>query len=106
MPFKAPRPCAWPGCPELTYGRFCPGHVRQYERERGSSTQRGYDRRWREIRDRILRERPICEDCAMDRATEVHHIIPKRYGGTDTPDNLMSLCKSCHSRRTIAGSRR
>lgn len=29
----------------------------------------------------------------------VHHIIPVMFGGSNHPDNLMTLCKSCH--RTV-----
>jgi 5-methylcytosine-specific restriction endonuclease McrA len=28
---------------------------------------------------------------------EVHHIIPLSEGGTNKQQNLMALCKSCHS---------
>ncbi|WP_404819064.1 HNH endonuclease [Ligilactobacillus animalis] len=33
-------------------------------------------------------------------ATEVHHVLPISQGGTNAQDNLMSLCKPCHSRIT------
>lgn len=29
---------------------------------------------------------------------EVHHIIPLSQGGTHAPENLMSLCRSCHNK--------
>ncbi|RLF61201.1 MAG: hypothetical protein DRN25_00870 [Thermoplasmata archaeon] len=29
---------------------------------------------------------------------EVHHIIPKKDGGTDHPANLITLCWNCHKR--------
>lgn len=29
---------------------------------------------------------------------ECHHIVPKRMGGADTPDNLTTLCRQCHTR--------
>ncbi|WP_420838364.1 HNH endonuclease [Allobaculum mucilyticum] len=29
---------------------------------------------------------------------QVHHIVPLSQGGTHDENNLMSLCKSCHSR--------
>jgi hypothetical protein len=28
----------------------------------------------------------------------VHHIIRRRFGGTDDPRNLVSLCRACHLR--------
>jgi hypothetical protein len=28
---------------------------------------------------------------------ETHHIIPRRYGGSDDDANLVSLCSSCHT---------
>lgn len=34
-------------------------------------------------------------------ATEVHHIKPLSEGGTNDLNNLMPLCKSCHSRITM-----
>jgi 5-methylcytosine-specific restriction protein A len=33
-------------------------------------------------------------------ATEVHHIRPLSRGGTHDEDNLMALCKPCHSQIT------
>jgi len=33
-------------------------------------------------------------------AEEVHHVLPLSHGGTHSEDNLMALCKSCHSRIT------
>jgi 5-methylcytosine-specific restriction endonuclease McrA len=36
-------------------------------------------------------------------AVHVHHIVPKRRGGTDDHVNLMSLCEGCHNRRTGSG---
>jgi 5-methylcytosine-specific restriction endonuclease McrA len=26
----------------------------------------------------------------------VHHIIQRSVGGSDSPDNLITLCRSCH----------
>ena len=34
----------------------------------------------------------------MTKVEEVHHILPLSRGGTNDEDNLMSLCKSCHSK--------
>lgn len=40
-----------------------------------------------------------CFICAEDNphVLEEHHIIPRRHGGTDGPDNLVTLCANCHS---------
>ena len=32
---------------------------------------------------------------------EIHHIVPLSHGGTHAEDNLMALCKPCHSRITV-----
>lgn len=74
---------------------------------RGKSTERGYDNRWRELRDCYAATFPLCEVCdengihvTMD---EVDHIIP--ISGRDDPlrlewDNLQSLCRRCHAIKT------
>lgn len=44
----------------------------------------------------------MCEIClAEGRVTlveEVHHIVPVSKGGTNEWSNLMSLCRSCHTK--------
>ena len=49
---------------------------------------------------------PTCELCERENilrpVEEVHHIVPLSKGGTHNDDNLMSLCKSCHSRITAS----
>ena len=40
-----------------------------------------------------------CEICGS-RAVDIHHIEPRGMGGSserDTPENLMALCRECHS---------
>lgn len=41
----------------------------------------------------------ICFVCGEDRpnSLEEHHIVPRRYGGSDRKENLVTLCASCHS---------
>ena len=56
MPRKPKRPCSYPGCPNLTDGRFCPEHekmeAKRYERyDRDPNTKRRYGRAWKRIRD-------------------------------------------------------
>ena len=58
MPTALLRPCATPGCPELTTGGPCPTHARQREQHRGSAASRGYDHGWLRFR-RWVRHRMI-----------------------------------------------
>jgi len=41
------------------------------------------------------RDEGICQNCGVP-ATEVHHIKGLWEGGSDHPDNLISLCVYCH----------
>ena len=54
------------------------------------------------IRDRYAAEHPLCEVCKENGrfvpAEEVHHKKPISQGGTHARDNLMSLCRSCHTK--------
>ncbi len=109
MPMKPKRPCSSPGCSALTGGRFCDEHAKQearlYERYgRDPVAKKRYGRTWKRIRDRYIKAHPLCERCVKDEkitpAEEVHHINPLSHGGTHDEDNLISLCKSCHSRIT------
>ena len=109
MPKKPKRPCSYPGCPKLTDGRFCDEHAKEeakrYERyDRDPAVRRRYGRAWKRIRDRFISAHPLCEECKkqgkLTPAQEVHHILPISRGGTHAENNLMALCKSCHSEIT------
>lgn len=109
MPRKPRRPCSYPGCPSLTEGRYCPEHEKQitahYNKyERDPASKRRYGRAWKRIRDRVIAEQPLCQKCLeagrLTPATEVHHILPLSRGGTHARENLMPLCKNCHSEIT------
>lgn len=107
MPRKPKRPCSYPGCPNLTYGRFCDKHQKdenkRYEKyDRDPAIRRRYGRAWKRIRDKYAKEHPFCEECfkkgIMVPVEEVHHIKPLSDGGTHDKSNLISLCKSCHAK--------
>lgn len=45
----------------------------------------------------LRRDRHTCQRCQAQKSDlHVHHIIPKHDGGTDTPENLITLCSACH----------
>ena len=49
----------------------------------------------------ILRDNCKCQMCGKgNRVLEVHHITPRRWGGSDTLSNLISLCSDCHAKVT------
>ncbi len=107
VPRKPKRPCSFPSCPKLTDGRFCEEHKRKenkrYEKyDRNPEVKKRYGKAWRRVRSRYVKTHPFCEMCfeegVLTPVEEVHHKIPLSEGGTHGIDNLISLCKSCHSR--------
>lgn len=117
MPSKAKQQCSYPGCTALVSGRRCEAHKpkpfhkangERHQYDRPSPSARGYGTDWVKTRRQYLVMNPLCEDCSrlyerIEPATEVHHIKRKATGGGDEWDNLMSLCKRCHSKRTMRG---
>ena len=111
MSSKLPRPCAYPGCPALVIeGSQCEKHrkqiAKQYDQERGTAAQRGYDARWQKARAWYLRRNPLCVECQKEGrlmpATVVDHIKPHKgnYYLFWDASNWQSLCKACHDRKT------
>lgn len=107
MPKRPKTPCRYPGCPELTYGRYCEKHKQETDKhyrkyERDPEINKRYGSAWKKIRARYVASHPLCEQCEKEGrltpAEEVHHIIPLSGGGTHDEENLMALCKACHSR--------
>ena len=112
MPYKPKKPCKYPGCNQLVDAAYCPAHEihcedKQYERQRDKETRGWYStRRWRLLRQQQLIRQPMCEECGrrgrMSVATEADHI--KAHKGDEElffdENNLQSLCKRCHSRKT------
>lgn len=61
----------------------------------------------------VWRDNCTCKDCGaflayrnehgvfipLECGAEVHHILPVSMGGDDSPDNLVTLCHSCHQKR-------
>ena len=73
---------------------------------RPAASSRGYDSAWRRLRQWYAVRHPLCEDCLdRDRVTpvqEVDHV--EEFSGKEDPlrldpENLRSLCRSCHRRK-------
>ena len=103
MPRKPKKPCAYPGCPNLTDGRYCPEHQSKinsdYEKYgRDKNAKRKYGRAWKRIRDKYAAEHPFCERCfergILVETEEIHHKLPLSEGGTHDRNNLIALCKA------------
>jgi 5-methylcytosine-specific restriction protein A len=117
MALAAPHPCNHPGCAALVPMGTpnCPVHTRARHREdrarRGSSTERGYDARWRAYRLRYLAQHPLCVQCAAEPkpritpSTVVDHI--KAHKGDPKlfwdPTNHRAVCKPHHDERVDEG---
>lgn len=66
----------------------------------GEEYQNGEQKDSWNMREYILyRDNHTCQHCkgkSNDVILQVHHIIPRKEGGSDRPDNLLTLCKTCH----------
>jgi 5-methylcytosine-specific restriction protein A len=66
---------------------------------------RGYGREHEKIREQLLNEVVLCEECKRNGKTRVgniaDHIIPLSKGGKTERSNYQLLCKCCSNRKTI-----
>jgi RNA-directed DNA polymerase len=54
---------------------------------------------WAEIRLAVMqRDGYKCVECGTSSQLQIHHIRPRKKGGTIQMDNLQTLCKSCHAK--------
>ncbi len=46
----------------------------------------------------LARDHHRCQSpgCGSTHFLEVHHVVPRREGGTNRPENLVTLCGRCH----------
>ena len=98
-------------------GQYCEEHKRLVDKQyneygRDNFTKNFYKTpEWLHARKRQLNQYPFCAECLKagkrTRATMVDHIVPIKQGGDKfAPNNLQSLCWSCHSRKSAEeGSR-
>jgi 5-methylcytosine-specific restriction endonuclease McrA len=103
--------CIYPTCSSKTTGGFyCDKHkqsqsnqevLQRRSDESGTELSFYTNARWRRLRKWKLADTTLCEQCSRV-AQEVDHIQPIRDGGDPYAiDNLQSLCKSCHSKKTV-----
>lgn len=80
---RAKRICPKRGCASVADGRYCQAHNREYEADRGSSTQRGYDHRHKALRKqwdvKVQRGGVLCASCGKP----IHPGTPWDLGHTD-----------------------
>ncbi len=111
--------CHYPGCSCVSESYYCERHAakRKAEKEAQSheifkGTRRGksasynslyHSPRWRRERREFLKAFPYCFLCGA-KADTVDHIKPHRGDPELFWDqgNWQSLCRSCHSRKTLA----
>lgn len=116
MASKPLRPCLHPSCTALVRSGYCERH-RPPRVERRSEDSRRW-RRWYslpvwtdDLRPEQLAREPFCRECAAHGlrvyATDVDHVVPHDgdWSKFIDPENLQSLCHSCHGRKTAAESR-
>ena len=109
MPHSAPKICSAPGCNTLVLKGRCQKH--QIKRTSTTKHMKLYNSvRWKKLRMMHLRRFPLCTQCLEQGintpATDVDHIVP--HNGNLSlmydMDNLQSLCRPCHSRKTAKES--
>lgn len=110
MPMKPAKPCSYPGCPELTRGRYCEKHQKEIDKSYNKNC-RPYSylynsSRWRNLRKQFLLKHPLCVECkrhgAVTAATVVDHKVP--HQGDERlfwdESNWQALCKHHHDKKT------
>ena len=120
MPIRPLHQCRYDRCQEKTNTTYCLEHTKELrtkrqqraDKNRGSSSQRGYDYKWQKYRIDYLKENPLCKDCLEEgryvSSKEIDHVIP--ISGPEDhlfwdPNNHRALCKRHHSAKTMRENR-
>ncbi|MGK5496380.1 HNH endonuclease [Streptomyces sp. URMC 125] len=94
--------CLVSGCTTKTTrdGR-CEAHQLRRPWQNVSARNRNRPRDWGTRRARVLaRDRFTCQRCGSRKELEVDHIVPVARGGSWEDDNLWTLCRPCHRRKS------
>lgn len=86
------RPCL--RCQEPVDGSYCVG-CRPVKEHPQSSTERGYDHRWRRLSARARRLQPFCSDCGAPHDLTADHL---RWPARSLAD-VDVVCRGCNSKR-------
>ncbi|MBU2502514.1 HNH endonuclease [bacterium] len=84
---------------DLTFGPGDAGRLTCDSRSEDPRTGRNSATIPPRVRRRVLaRDGHRCQGpgCTNTRFLEVHHVLPRARGGTNRPDNLITLCSACH----------
>jgi len=115
MPKKASKPATCCQAGIVTDGKCsngCDTKVikKSKNRDRASSTARGYGSDWQKFRRLYFYQySPLCHDCTLDGkttpATDLHHKqkIKHRPELRLSEKNVLPLCSDCHDRRSAQG---
>jgi 5-methylcytosine-specific restriction endonuclease McrA len=63
--------------------------------------------RWQAVRAQVLRDEPVCRECARrgmtEPATQVDHVVPVAVAPelAFDPTNCQPVCTACHARKCI-----
>jgi len=67
-------------------------------RPRSAKMEQLYATKRRNLVRKLLSERPVCQRCLSDRSQDIHELKSRARGGSITElDNLVALCRPCHS---------
>lgn len=73
-------------------------HLVVLMRPRSAKTEKIYRTKRRNLVRSLLSERPVCQRCNADRSHDVHEKKSRARGGSITDvENLVALCRPCHS---------
>lgn len=57
-----------------------------------------YETKRRNLVRKLLADRPVCQRCLSDRSQDIHELKSRSRGGSITElDNLVALCRPCHT---------
>ena len=91
-------------CPRCTTTVPHPGLCPRCQRNRGTTTQRGYGHTWQKLARQARAAHPYCANCGATGDLTVDHRDPTTRGRTDlTLADVDVLCRTCNSRKGARG---